>query len=211
MGSSSHLPPYSSQPDPYPQSSLAQQARCLIPTKRLPAGGCSGGVGGETKAGRRCGSWGPPHRGPLTWSLARRGTRPRQTASCLLPAASSSSSLFYQPHRPQGLTERQKRGRRKRPRRGGWWANEHNEETDTDYPDPPPPSSIHLWVRISLFPMGRLLPSPPLPCVTPLFPPSSLSSYSQASPHALCGQSRPYWPFKHYCFLKRVSNMRFIV
>lgn len=42
MGSSSHLPPYSSQPDPYPQSSPAQQARCLIPIKRLPAGGCGG-------------------------------------------------------------------------------------------------------------------------------------------------------------------------
>lgn len=37
-----------------------------------------------------------------------------------------------------------------------------------DYPDPPSPSSIHLWVQISLFPTGRLLPSPPLPCVTPL-------------------------------------------
>lgn len=67
----------------------------------------------------------------------------------------------------EGETEE---GEEKRPRRGGWWANEHNEETDTDYPDPPPPSSIHLWVRISLFPMGKLLPSPPLPCVTPLFP-----------------------------------------
>lgn len=66
--------------------------------------------------------------------------------------------------------------------RGGWWANEHNEETDTNYPDPP--SSIQLWVRISLFPTGRLLPSPPLPCVTP---PLSLSSHSQASP-------RTVWP-----------------
>lgn len=132
MGSSSHLPPYSSQPDPYPQSSLAQQARCLIPTKRLPAGGCSGGVGGETKAGRRCGSWGAPHRGPLTWSLARRGTRPRQTASCLLPAASSSSSLFYQPHRPQGLTERQKGGgERDREGEGGGQMNTMKRLTRT--------------------------------------------------------------------------------
>lgn len=89
MGSSSHLPPYSSQPDPYPQPSLAQQARCLIPTKRLPAGGCGAG---ETKAGRSCGRWGAPQRGPLTWSLARRGRRPRQTATCLLPASCSSSS-----------------------------------------------------------------------------------------------------------------------
>lgn len=53
--------------------------------------------------------------------------------------------------------------------RGGWWANEHNEKTDTDYPDPP--SSIHLWVRISLFPTGGLLPSPPLSCMTPSFIP----------------------------------------
>lgn len=104
----------------------------------LGGGGCGGGgVGGETKAGRCCGSWGAPHPGPLTWSLARWGRQPRQTASCLLPAATSSSSLFYQPHTPQGLTERQKRGRRKRPRRGvGGWVHEHNEETDTDYPDP---------------------------------------------------------------------------
>uniref|UniRef100_A0A3B5K664 Uncharacterized protein n=1 Tax=Takifugu rubripes TaxID=31033 RepID=A0A3B5K664_TAKRU len=35
----SHLPPYSSQPDPYPQSSLAQQARCLILTRK---GSCWG-------------------------------------------------------------------------------------------------------------------------------------------------------------------------
>lgn len=82
-GSSSHLSPYSSQPDLYPQPSLAQQARCLIPSKGLPTGG---GVG-ETKAGRSCG--GAPQRGPLTWSLAWQGRQPRQTALCLLPASSS--------------------------------------------------------------------------------------------------------------------------
>lgn len=91
-GSSSHLPPYSSQPDPYPQPSPAQQARCLIPSKRLPA---VGGVVGETKAGRSCGSWGAPQRGLLTRSLARRGRRPRQTAPCLLPASSSSSFISH--------------------------------------------------------------------------------------------------------------------
>lgn len=139
MGSSSHLPPYSSQPDPYPQPSPAQQARCLIPTKRLPAGGCAG----ETKAGRSCGSWGAPQRGPLTCSLARWGRRPRQTARCLLPAAASSfsSSLFYQPHRPQGLTERQRRGRKKRQREGegGGQMNTMKRLTRTTMTTPPPP------------------------------------------------------------------------
>ena len=164
MGSSSHLPPCSSQPDPYPQSSPAQQARCLIPTKRLPAGGCGGGGAGGNKGREELWELGSSTaKGPLTWSLARRGRRPRQTASCLLHAASSSSSsLFYQPHRPQGLTERQKRGRMV----GKWtqWRDWHG------LPWPPSlPPSIHLWVRISLFPTGRLLPSPPLPCVTPLF------------------------------------------
>lgn len=50
MGSSSHLPPYCSQPDPYPPPSPAQQARCLISTKRFPAGE---GVGGGDKGWRR--------------------------------------------------------------------------------------------------------------------------------------------------------------
>ncbi|KAK5851971.1 hypothetical protein PBY51_023481 [Eleginops maclovinus] len=99
MGSSSHLPPSSSQPDPYPPPSQAQQARCLIPTKRLPAGECGAG---ETKAGRSCGSWGAPQRGPLTWSLARRGRRPRQTALCLHPAAYSSSLSFISHTDPRG-------------------------------------------------------------------------------------------------------------
>lgn len=48
-GSGSHLPPYSSQPDPYPQPSPAQQARCLIPSKRLPA--VEEGVGGRSAGG----------------------------------------------------------------------------------------------------------------------------------------------------------------
>ncbi len=121
MGSGSHLPPYSSQPDPYPQSSPAQQARCLIPIKGFLLGGVVVSGSWGDKAGRSCGSWGAPQRGPLTWSLAQRGRRPRQTASCLLPVASSSSSssLFYQPHRLQGLTETQRRGRRKRQREKG--------------------------------------------------------------------------------------------
>lgn len=68
MGSSSHLPPYSSQPDPYPQSSPAQQAPLSHPRrkKRLPAGGGRGGELGETKAGgRSCGSWGAPQLRPF--------------------------------------------------------------------------------------------------------------------------------------------------
>lgn len=68
---------------------------------------------GETKAGRELQS-----EAPLTWW----GRRRRQTAPCLLLL------LFYQAHRPQGLTERKGEG-------GG--ANEHNEQTDTDYPSPP--------------------------------------------------------------------------
>lgn len=83
-GSSSHLSPYSSQPDLYPQPSLAQQARCLISSKGLPAGW---GVSGRQRQGGAVG--GAPQRGPLTWSLAWQGRQPRQTALCLLPASSS--------------------------------------------------------------------------------------------------------------------------
>lgn len=146
----------------------------------------------------------------MTWSLARRGRRSRQTAPCLLPAASSSSSLFYQPHRPQGLTERQRRGEEKETeRRGGWWANEHNEETDTDYPDPLPPSLLlhsSLGTDLSI-PYGQaaaLSSSPPLPCVTPLLSVLSLYPSAATARQTLCGQARPYWPFIRYCFLESV-------
>lgn len=72
--------------------------------------------------------------------------------------------------------------------------NEHNEETDTDHPGPHPPLrspfSIHLWAQISLFPMDRPLPSPPLCYVTPLL---SLPSFIQ-QPAKLSGSMWPNTP-----------------
>lgn len=120
-GSSRHLSPYSSRPDLYPQTSLAQQAHCLISSKRLPAGGhvVRGSWGDKGREELR----GAPQRGPLTWSLARQGRQPRQTASCLLPA--SSSSLLSATQTP-GVTERQTRewwGERERERRAAWWGS----------------------------------------------------------------------------------------
>lgn len=142
-GSSSHLPPYSSQPDPYPEPSPAQQARCLIPTKRLPAEG----GGGELGRQRRGGAVGAPQRGPLTWSLARWCRRPRQTAPCLLPA--SFSSLFYQPHGPQGLTGETER------REGGG-----QRTTLTTHPPPPPHSSLGTDLSIPYGQAAALSSSP---------------------------------------------------
>lgn len=119
--------------------------------------------------------------------LARQGRRLRQTAPCLLPA---SSSLLSATQTPGADGETEEGGRRKRQKEGeGGGANEHNEETDTDYADHLPPSSIHLWVRISLFPTDRLLLSPPLPGVTPslvcpLFYPSA-STARRATRHCV--------------------------
>lgn len=213
MGSSSHLPPYSSQPDPYPQSSPAQQARCLIPTKRLPAGG---GVAVAV------GSWGDKGREEL-WEMGSSTARPfdlvpglaGQTAQtdsivstpcCLLLLL---LSLFYQPHRPQGLTERQKRGRRKRQREreGGGQMNTMKRLTRTTLTPP----SIHLWVQISLFPTGRLLPSPPLCCVTPLLSVPSFILQQPGRPLRSVWPSTPLLAICTLLFLKYVSNMLFIV
>ena len=190
MGSSSHLPPCSSQPDPYPQSSPAQQARCLIPTKRLPAGGCGGGGAGGNKGREELWELGSSTaKGPLTWSLARRGRRPRQTASCLLHAASSSSSsLFYQPHRPQGLTERQKRGRMV----GKWtqWRDWHG------LPWPPSlPPSLHSSLGTDLsIPHGQAAALSSSPLCDPTLFCSLLYPSTRRAPH-MCGQARPYWPY----------------
>ncbi|KAI9524682.1 hypothetical protein NQZ68_016691 [Dissostichus eleginoides] len=89
MGSSSHLPPSSSQPDPYPPPSQAQQARCLTPTERLPAGGC--GAGGD-KGGEEL------------WELGSSTARPfdpvpdRQHRVCSLPPAPPPLSLSFISH-----------------------------------------------------------------------------------------------------------------
>lgn len=151
MGSSSHLPPYSSQPDPYPQPSLAQQARCLIPTKRLPAGGC--GVG-ETKAGWSCGSWGAPQRGPFDLVPGPAG-QTAQTDSNVSTPCLLLLSLLSATQTPGADGETEEGEEKETERRGGWWANEHNEETDTDYPDHPP-SLLHSSLGTDLsIPYGQ--------------------------------------------------------
>lgn len=162
------------------------------PQKGFLLGGVVVGALGETKAGRSCGSWGAPllrALWPGPWP-GRADGLDRQHHVCSLPPPSPPPPLSFISHTDPRGWRRDRRG-------GGWWANEHNEETDTDYPDPPslPPSSIHLWVRISLFPTGRLLPSPPLPCVTPLFSVPSFIPPPGGPPHTLCGQARPYWPY----------------
>lgn len=85
------------------------------------------------------GAGGAPQRGPLTWSLARRGRRP-QTDSTVSAPCLLLLSLLSATQTPGADGETEEGGEeRETGRRGGWWANEHNEETDTDYPDPPPP------------------------------------------------------------------------
>lgn len=170
MSSNSHLPPYSSQPDPYPQSSLAQETCFLIPTKkRFPAGGCGGAVCGELRYTKVGGSWVTPHSGPLTWSLVWQGQTGPDTQHCVysLPPP-PPPPLLSAIQTPEADGEAEKGEENETEQRG--WANEHNEDTDTDYPDPllllrPP----FIFGYRSLFPMGRLLPCP-LPCMTPLFP-----------------------------------------
>lgn len=165
-GSSSHLPPYSGQPDPYPQPSLAQQACCLIPTKGFPAGGCGRGGVGETKAGGKLWEPGSSTVRPfdlVPWPAGADGSDSTMSTPCLL------LSLLSATQTPGADWETEEGGRRKTQTEGeGSGANEHNEETDTEYADHLPPSSIHLWVQISLFPTHRLLVSP-LPGVTPSF------------------------------------------
>lgn len=137
-----------------------------------------GGV--ELGRQRRGGAGGAPQRGPLTWSLAR---RPRQTASCLLPA----SSLFYQPHRPQGLTERQRRGRRKRRREGEGGGQINTMKRLTRTTPTSPPSFIFGFVSLYSLWAGCC----PLPCVTPL---SSLPSFIPLRPFKLPDSVWPSMP-----------------
>lgn len=120
-GSSSHLPPYSSQPDPYPRPSLAQQACCLIPTKRFPAGGSGWGGGvGETKHSCTARPF-----DPVPWPAGADGSGRQQRVYSLPPPP-----LFYQPHRPQGLTERQEGAGETDREKGRVVGQNNNEETD---------------------------------------------------------------------------------
>lgn len=136
LGSSSHLPPYSSQPDPYPRSSLAQQARCLILTRKDSCWGGGVAMLGQTKAGR---AEGAPQTGPLTWSLAWQGqTGPdRQHRVCSPPPLLSATQT------PGAEGETEEGGGGLAGEGGGKWASEHNEETDTEYPTPPSSSALH--------------------------------------------------------------------
>lgn len=119
-GSSSHLPPYSSQPDPYPEPSRAQQARCLIPTKRLPARGVD--LWKQRRGGAPTARPFDPVPGPVG-----RAAPDRQHRVCSLLLLLSLLSATQTPG-AGGETEEEGGGREK----GGWWTNEHNEETDTD-------------------------------------------------------------------------------
>jgi len=85
---------------------------------------------------------GAPRRRPLTWA---------QTDSTVVTPLLLPPSLFYQPHRPEGLTERQRRG-------GG--ANEHNEQTDTATltSSPLPP---FIFGYGSLYSLRAAAPPPP--------------------------------------------------
>lgn len=140
---------------------------------------------GETKAGR---AEGAPQTGPLTRSLAWQGqTGPdRQHRVCSTPPP--PPLLLSATQTPGADRETEEGGRRNRRRgRGGKRATEHNEETDTEYPNPlAPQPSIRLWVKICIpcGPVGRLLPCP-LPCLTPVLPPSPHSSDGHTVPTLL--------------------------
>lgn len=108
---------------------------------------------GETKAGR---AEGAPQTGPLTRSLAWQGqTGPdRQHRVCSTPPP--PPLLLSATQTPGADRETEGGGRRNRRRgRGGKRATEHNEETDTEYPNPlAPQPSIRLWVKICI-PCGQ--------------------------------------------------------
>ena len=163
-GSCSHLPPYSAQPDPHPQPSPAQQARCLIPTKRLPArgGAVEGGSRGD-KGGEELGELGgAPHRDPLTWFPGPAG----QTAQTDSTVSTPCLLLSFISHRdPRGRRRDRGGGWRETQREGeGGGANEHNEEADTDYADHLPPSlhsSLGTDLSIPYRQAAALSSSPP--------------------------------------------------
>lgn len=188
MGSSSHLPPYSSQPDPYPQPSPAQQARCLIPTKRLPAG--EGELGRQRQGGAvGAGELHSEALWPGPWPGGADG--PDRQHRVYSPPPPPPPLSFISHTDPRGWRRDRGGGRRKRQREGegGGQMNTMKRLTRTTLtPSLPPSSSIHLWVQISLFPTGRLLPSPPLP-LSPVWPLSCLFSPfipQQPQPGRLC-------------------------
>lgn len=158
LGSSSHLPPYSSQPDPYPQSSLAQQARCLILARKDSCWGvwrCWEGDKGREDPGS---STARPF--DLVPGLAG-PNGPRQTA--LSAPRRRLLLLFYQLPRPQGLTERQKGGGVVVARGGGGQMNTIKRLTQST-PSPPlllsPP---FISGSGSVFPRGQAAaPSSPV-------------------------------------------------
>lgn len=112
---------------------------------------------GETKTGRSSGS---PTARPfdLVPGPAGQTAQTDSTVStpCLLLLLLLSLLSATQTPGADGETER---------REGGGQTNTMKRLTLTTPLAAPP---IHLWVQISLFPTDRLLPSPPLPCVTPL-------------------------------------------
>lgn len=158
-----------------------QQARCLILTKRLPA------AGGQRQE-KLWELWSAaPRQGPLTRCLARGGRRPRQTAPCLL----SPPPLFYQPHRPQGLMGRQRRGRRERETRRGEGGGQMNTMEGLTRSTLTPPS-IHLWGKDLSIPYGQAAALSSFPLHDPSRP-FPLSNHSRA-PRVCAGRARPCWP-----------------
>lgn len=142
------------------------------------------------------GAVGAPQWGPLT----RSQTDSTVSAPCRLLLLLSLLSATQTPG-AEGETE--EGGRMRQREGGGRWANEHNEETDTDYPDPP---LLHSSLGTNLsIPYGHAaaaaLSSSPLcdpSVVSP--PPPDIRQWP-----ALCG---PYWPHIRCCC---VSNTLFIV
>lgn len=133
------------------------------PQKGFLLGGCSGGGAGETKAGS-------------LWELGSSAVRPFDLVPGPAGQTVQTDSTVSTPRRlllllsllsatqtPGADGETEERGRRKRQREGEGGGQMSTMKRLTRTTLPPP---IHLWVRISLFPTGRLLPSPLLPCVT---------------------------------------------
>lgn len=71
---------------------------------------------GETKAGRSCGSWGAPHPGPLTWSLARQTAQTDSIVST--PCRLLLLSLLSATQTPRADGETEEREEKETERRG---------------------------------------------------------------------------------------------
>lgn len=81
-GSSSHLPPYSGQPDPYPQPS---RPAVSSPQKGFLLGGVVEGELARQRQGGSCDSWGAPQLGPLTWSPGPAGQTAQADSTASTP------------------------------------------------------------------------------------------------------------------------------